>query len=68
MLWQQLRRSRLRLGRCEEAELAAALGSRRAVAAEARAAQAENHAKDLAWQVSNHCVLLSDNGISYTAC
>ncbi len=37
--------------RCEEAELAAAVGSRRAVAAEARAADAEKRAKDLAWQI-----------------
>lgn len=40
-----------RVDRCEEAELAAAVGSRRAVAAEARAAEAEKRAKDLAWQV-----------------
>jgi hypothetical protein len=33
--------------------VAAAVGSRRAAAAEARAAEAEKRAKDLAWQVTS---------------
>ncbi len=41
----------MRACRVEEAELAAAVGSRRAIAAEARAAEADKRAKDLAWQI-----------------